>query len=161
MKKTMYVVAISMLFLTACKNKKKQTNATQIHSGMQMHNSSMPMNHGMVTTGSTQTKWVAPSSAKTIKGPLKMEANDVKAGEALFTQTCVICHGIKGEGNGMAGAALIPKPANLTLNSVQSQTDGELFWKITNGNPPMSAYKDILTETQRWQLVAYLRTFKK
>ncbi|MDX1828862.1 MAG: cytochrome c [Lutibacter sp.] len=112
-------------------------------------------------TVNAQSKWVAPSAAKTIKSPLKMNANDAKAGKALFTQMCVICHGIKGKGDGMAGAALNPKPANFTLSSVQSQTNGELFWKMTNGNPPMAAYKDILTETQRWQLVAYIRTFKK
>lgn len=105
--------------------------------------------------------WVAPSSAKTIKSPLKMDANDAKAGKKIFTQNCVICHGVKGKGDGMAGAALKPKPANFTLSSVQSQTNGELFWKMTNGNPPMASYKNILSETQRWQLVAYIRTFKK
>jgi len=110
---------------------------------------------------SAQSKWKAPSTAKTIKSPLKMSSDNAKEGKKIFTQMCIICHGIKGKGDGMAGAALTPKPANFTLNTVQSQTDGELFWKMTNGNSPMAAYKDILTETQRWQLVAYIRTFKK
>lgn len=110
---------------------------------------------------SAQSTWKAPSTAKTIKSPLNKSANDIKAGKKIFTQNCIICHGIKGKGDGMASAALTPKPANFSSSTVQSQTDGELFWKMTNGNPPMASYKDILTKTQRWQLVAYLRTFKK
>jgi len=110
---------------------------------------------------SAQSTWKAPSTAKTIKGPLAVSSGDHKEAKKIFTEMCVICHGNKGKGDGMASAALTPKPANFSLSTVQSQTDGELFWKMTNGNPPMAAYKEILTETQRWQLVAYIRTFKK
>jgi len=118
---------------------------------------------GLVTVNA-QSKWVAPSTAKTIENPLKSSPDDIKAAKTVFTQMCVICHGAKGKGDGVAAAALKPKPANYTSKAVQDQTDGELFWKITNGNAPtaaMAAYKDILTETQRWQLVSYIRTFKK
>jgi mono/diheme cytochrome c family protein len=117
-----------------------------------------------LTTANAQSNWKAPATAKTIKSPLTGSANDLKAGKKIFTEMCVICHGIKGKGDGIAAAALSPKPANYTSKTVQDQTDGELFWKITNGNAPtaaMAAYKDILTETQRWQMVAYIRTFKK
>ena len=118
---------------------------------------------GLVTVNA-QSKWVAPATAKTIENPLKCSPDDIKEGKKIFTEMCVICHGIKGKGDGIAAAALNPKPANYTLKTVQDQTDGELFWKITNGNAPtaaMASYKDILTETQRWQMVAYIRTFKK
>jgi len=118
---------------------------------------------GFVTVNA-QSTWKAPDTAKTIKSPLTVSSDDIKEGKKIFTQMCVICHGAKGKGNGVAAAALNPKPANYTSKTVQDQTDGELFWKITNGNAPtaaMAAYKDILTETQRWQMVAYIRTFKK
>jgi len=110
---------------------------------------------------SAQSTWKAPSTAKTIKSPLAVSSGDLKEAKKIFKEMCVICHGNKGKGDGLASAALTPKPANFTLSTVQSQTDGELFWKLTNGNPPMAAYKDLLTETQRWQLVAYIGTFKK
>jgi len=74
---------------------------------------------------------------------------------------CVICHGAKGKGDGIAGVSLNPKPGNFTIERIQSQTDGAIFWKLTNGKAPMAAYKEILTETQRWELVNYIRTFKK
>ncbi|MCF6181188.1 cytochrome c [Lutibacter sp.] len=105
--------------------------------------------------------WVAPKSADAIENPLKGNTDAIKKGKKLFTSMCVICHGAKGKGDGIAGAALNPKPANFTSKTVQAQSDGVLFWKLTNGNAPMASYKELLTEEQRWQLVNYLRTFKK
>ena len=40
---------------------------------------------------------------------------------------------------------------------MSDETDGEIFWKITMGKPPMSSYDELLTEDQRWQLVNYVR----
>jgi len=105
--------------------------------------------------------WVAPKSADTLENPLKDNKDAIKKGKKLYASMCVICHGFKGKGDGVAGAALSPRPANFTSKKVQAQTDGALFWKMTNGNPPMASYKSILTKEQRWQLVNYLRTFGK
>ena len=58
----------------------------------------------------------------------------------------------------MGAAALNPKPADHTSAKVQSQTDGAIFYKITTGRLPMAPYKDVLNDTQRWQLVNYIRT---
>jgi hypothetical protein len=51
--------------------------------------------------------------------------------------------------------------ADLQLPVVQDQSDGTLFWKITNGNlnrgmPSFSR----LPELQRWQIVLYIRTLR-
>jgi mono/diheme cytochrome c family protein len=37
-------------------------------------------------------------------------------------------------------------------------TDGELFWKMSKGRGVMPAWEDQFSETQRWELVNYLRT---
>ncbi len=105
--------------------------------------------------------WKAPKSADAIKNPLKGNATATAAGKKLFIQMCAICHGNKGKGDGVASASLNPKPANFTSAKVQAQTDGALFWKLTNGNPPMASYKASLKENQRWQLVNYIRTLVK
>jgi hypothetical protein len=68
---------------------------------------------------------------------------------------------MKGKGDGMGGAGLTPKPSNLTSDAVQSQTDGAIFWKITEGRTPMASYKASIPEKKRWQLVNYMRTLKK
>jgi len=105
--------------------------------------------------------WVAPKSADAIKNPLKGNVAATVKGKATFNQMCAICHGNKGKGDGMAGASLNPKPANFTSDKVQSQTDGAIYWKMTEGKPPMASYKTSLKEEQRWQLVNYIRTFQK
>jgi len=49
------------------------------------------------------------------------------------------------------------KPADLSTK-VKAQTDGALFWKISEGRSPMVSWKS-LSETQRWELVNYIKTF--
>ena len=116
---------------------------------------------GSNPTSQPQSKWVAPATADQLKNPLTNPEDAIKEGKKTFQQLCVICHGDFGKGDGMAGASLNPRPANLTSKDVQSQTDGAIYWKITQGNPPMASYKDVLSATQRWQLVDFIRTLKK
>ncbi len=109
----------------------------------------------------SQSTWKAPQSADEIINPLKDDAVSTKQGKKLYTQLCTICHGTKGKGDGMAGAALNPKPANFILKTFQVQSDGAIFWKIAEGKAPMAGYKDLLSKEKRWQLISYLRTLKK
>ncbi|HEY4800958.1 MAG TPA: cytochrome c [Bacteroidia bacterium] len=104
--------------------------------------------------------WVAPKEADLIKNPLEDNLTAAKEGKKLYLQNCAVCHGDKGKGDGIAAAGLTPKPANHTSDKVQNQSDGAIFWKMTTGRPPMASYKEALTETQRWQLVNYIRTLK-
>lgn len=115
----------------------------------------------LATSSIKAQTWVAPKSADAIVNQLKADEAATKKGKKTYTQLCVICHGAKGKGDGVAGAALNPKPANFTSKEVQAQSDGALFWKLTQGNAPMASYKELLTETQRWELINYLRTLKK
>ena len=68
---------------------------------------------------------------------------------------CVECHGQDGKGLEKKHSA------NLRLPVVQAQSDGALFWKITNGNPDrgMPSFSK-LPELQRWQVVLYIRMLK-
>jgi len=106
-------------------------------------------------------EWKAPTSADKLKNPAKGNAEATEKGEELYGQMCGICHGDEGEGDGIGGMSLNPKPTDFTLESFQSQSDGAIFWKITEGRSPMASYKSILTEEQRWQLVNFIKTFKK
>ena len=106
-------------------------------------------------------EWKTPPEADKLVNPLKGKGAATEEGKKLFTQLCAMCHGEKGKGDGAAGLLLNPRPANYTLPKTQLQSDGVLFWKMSEGRPPMAGYKTILTETQRWQLVNYLRTFNR
>ncbi len=105
--------------------------------------------------------WLAPPEADKLVNPLKGNPAATAEGKRTFNAMCAMCHGETGKGDGMAGLNLRPRPANYTLEKTQKQSDGVLFWKMTEGRPPMASYKTLLTGTQRWQLVNYLRTFKK
>ena len=109
-----------------------------------------------VAVVSAQGPWVAPADAKAMKNPVKGIGNAKKTVET----NCVSCHGASGKGDGPAAAALPPpKPANWTSPTIQKETDGELFWKISNGRGAMPPWKH-LPEQERWEVVNYIRTLK-
>jgi len=107
-------------------------------------------------------KWIASSSSKKIINPIsaKKKSSSAKKGAKIFKQFCVACHGDLGKGDGTGSIALDPKPANLTSNKVQDQVDGEIFWKISTGRNGMISWEGIITESDRWNLVNYIRTLK-
>lgn len=105
-----------------------------------------------------QGEWKAPASEKGKKNPEKGPAA-VAMGQKSAQTNCVSCHGPLGKGDGPAAAALTPKPANWTSAKVQAETDGELFWKISNGRGPMPPWKH-LPDKERWSLVAFIRSLK-
>lgn len=104
-----------------------------------------------------QDKWKAPAWADTLKSNYPTEPLTLAQGEELFMEFCSSCHGETGYGDGAAGRALGAKPADFHAPDVVAQTDGALFWKLSNGRGNMPPFKDVFSEEQRWQLVAYLR----
>src|ERR1035437_2612993 len=105
--------------------------------------------------------WVAPKEADSLINPIKENTAAITKGKALYTQMCVVCHGAKGKGDGAAGAALKPKPTDFSSPASSSQTDGALYWKLTEGKKLMASYKKILKDEQRWQLISYMRELQK
>jgi mono/diheme cytochrome c family protein len=104
--------------------------------------------------------WVAPEDARKVKNPAPANPENLAAGEQVFRDNCVLCHGEKGVGDGVGAKALKVKPANFTDAKLMSaETDGSLFWKISAGRGPMPPWKDILSDKERWQVVDYLRKF--
>jgi mono/diheme cytochrome c family protein len=99
-------------------------------------------------------KWVAPPNAAAKTNPLAGDAEAVAGGRKLFLRSCAECHGEDGTG-------VQEGVANLQTPVVQKQSDGTLFWKISNGNVKkgMPAFAR-LPEAQRWQIVSFLRTLK-
>jgi mono/diheme cytochrome c family protein len=107
--------------------------------------------------------WLAPPDAATKVNPVRSDAASIAAGKELFIVACVPCHGPNGRGDGVAAPTLERdgkpiRPADLGDARIKKESDGALFWKISNGNNPMPAMQESLSETQRWQLVNYLRT---
>ena len=83
-------------------------------------------------------------------------------GQFLYGQHCLSCHGVNADGKGERASTISVAPANLTDRAaIGRESDGLVFWKISEGHDPMPAYKYRLSESERWDLVNYLRTVEK
>ena len=107
-----------------------------------------------------QDSWRAPESAKGIINPYAGNKIAAQKGHALYSKLCWTCHGKNGKGDGPAAPNLKPKPKDFSSADLQKQTDGELFWKLSNGKGMMVPYKHSLNEEKRWQLINYIRTLR-
>jgi mono/diheme cytochrome c family protein len=93
--------------------------------------------------------------------PIAPNTESVAAGQAMFTMHCATCHGETGKGDGPLGLVLNPRPADLSQHAVPGvHTDAQLYEWITNGFPgsAMPAWKSRLSDTDRWNLVNFIRT---
>ncbi|MFQ5577080.1 MAG: c-type cytochrome, partial [Anaerolineae bacterium] len=106
-----------------------------------------------------------PHEYADLTNPFYGDGEAIAAGKIIFETNCVACHGPEGKGNGPAAAALNPKPANLANAEMMGEmSDGYAFWRVSEGgvgdpfNSAMPAWKELLTEEQRWQVLSYAFT---
>ncbi len=102
---------------------------------------------------------IAPDYARIVRSPVRGDPPNLAAGSQIYAQSCAVCHGTGGKGDGPSAAVLNPKPFDLTIHS-RLHTEGELYWWVTNGiaGTGMTAWQTQLTDLQRWQVVAFIRT---
>ncbi|MBC8338461.1 MAG: c-type cytochrome [Alphaproteobacteria bacterium] len=98
----------------------------------------------------------------------------VEKGRGVYLGRCSFCHGLLGDGEGPAAKYLDPRPRDFTLGtfkfrttqSGQLPTDADLFRTVSRGLPGTAMqsfdsdlFKNGLSETERWQVIAYIKTF--
>jgi mono/diheme cytochrome c family protein len=104
---------------------------------------------------------------------LFLEGDVVARGDGAME--CALCHGQAGLGDSDLGKNMYPPASNLHSQSVQSKSDGQLYWLIAHGINlagmpaygkgfgPTSEREDRrggpYTEDEVWSLVAYIRSF--
>ncbi len=103
--------------------------------------------------------WVAPSSADALIDPMAANPKAVEKGGKVFNSVCWTCHGMTGKGDGPNAPLIRKRPADLGARAVQVQTNGALYWKISQGRGEMAAFEQALSREERWALVHYIRTF--
>ncbi|MDE3041515.1 MAG: cytochrome c [Nitrospirota bacterium] len=83
-----------------------------------------------------------------------------KAGQAVYKQYCLRCHGEKLDGNGPEAQYLILRPANFQSQSLLAKTDWELLVTISNGVlfTPMHGFRGRLTDQQMLDVLSYIRS---
>jgi mono/diheme cytochrome c family protein len=90
---------------------------------------------------------------------LTSNSQSIAAGQELFGANCVSCHGETGKGDGPEAASLAPKPSDFSDRAAMAaKSNQDLFDAIANGKGKMPAWKNKLTETNRWLIVDYIRS---
>lgn len=110
---------------------------------------------------SMSDKWLSPTPSAAKRNPISSTQDSIAAGQKIYSKTCVMCHGKSGDADGPAVIELNIHPAKLSDPQLDAESDGALFWKITTGKKPMPAYGKRLSETDRWNLINYIRTLPK
>jgi len=104
-----------------------------------------------------------PAEYATLQNPISSSSESITRGRQSYMLLCVSCHGETGEGDGIGADGLNPRPAALSA-TLRMRSDAYLFYRIAEGgnfdpyNSAMIAFKDVLREDQRWDLVNFLRT---
>ncbi len=96
-----------------------------------------------------------------LTNPLPITIDNIDAGKRIWTRECAVCHGDAAHGEGIYRQGIEPVPPSFDPPSGYSDfTDGDWFWRISESVPwtAMPAWKVLYNETERWQLVTYIKT---
>jgi cytochrome c oxidase cbb3-type subunit 2 len=101
--------------------------------------------------------------------PSTLEAGEASPpGRVIYEQECVICHGLAGDGEGMAGHMFQVKPRDFRRGVFKFRstptgslpTDEDLFRTIRRGLPGSAMLpQDHLTDREVRDVIGYLKTF--
>ena len=113
----------------------------------------------LAQTAAKPTEWVAPSRAAKKANPVPVSPASLAKGKTFYTAECASCHGDHGKGDGPKAGTLEQKPRNLADPAITGESDGAIFWKLTEGKTPMPTYSKF-TEEERWSVINYMRSLK-
>lgn len=80
-----------------------------------------------------------------------------RRGAVIFGEDCAGCHGDRGRGDGVAGQALLPRPADLTAARFSSEFLRQTLWNGVHG-APMPSWRSLPPRDLR-ALTAYVQSF--
>jgi mono/diheme cytochrome c family protein len=122
----------------------------------------------MIIAGLTAMKfikdpWAVPANYKTMKSKVPTSKQSIAEGKELFDMACASCHGSTGKGNGVKAKNMGIEMYDMSTADYQTKfTDGEIYYQSFIGRETWHDFrKAVPDETDRWNLVNYIRTLKK
>jgi len=108
-----------------------------------------------------QKPWPVPDKNSKMPNPVKSDDASLKTGKAVWSKDCASCHGKSGKGDGSKSASLKTPPGDFTSAAVKGETDGALFYRISEGRGDMPSFKKKIPDAEElWSVINYMRTFK-
>lgn len=98
-------------------------------------------------------------AGSTLVNPVAPTEQSVAKGRALFGIYCVPCHGAEARGDGTV-AEKFTRPPDLRSPDVEKRADGFLYATIRLGGVRMPSYGHVLSPSERWDLVNYVRSLQ-
>lgn len=134
-----------VLFLSLSLTSIKMTNADEIVKVVQI-----PLD---------TIKWVAPDTANDLINPFESNDENIAKGLVTYKKSCRYCHGRNGDGQGFEAEELETVTTDFTDASYLNQSDGSMYWKISEGRNDMESFENELTEEEIWLVILYTKTF--
>jgi mono/diheme cytochrome c family protein len=92
--------------------------------------------------------------------PMAITQEVLDRGEERYKVFCSVCHGNFGNGDGMAVRRGFPKPPSYNDDRLRNAPVGHFFDVSTNGWGKMNGYSAQVSVSDRWAIVAYIRTLQ-
>jgi copper resistance protein D len=93
--------------------------------------------------------------------PVPASAESLARGQEIYAQSCAMCHGFQGRGDGPLARTMVPRPSDFRVHMAEGHTDAQLFDWLSNGIPDttMLGYAAELTVEDRWHVINFLQSF--
>ncbi len=101
-------------------------------------------------------EWVVPAEEGVKLSPFAFNDSTRKVGADLYNTNCKSCHGDPGKNNVIN---LVPPPPDVASVKMQTNSDGALHFKLVQGRAPMPSFKNILSSTDIWRVISFVRSF--
>lgn len=102
-----------------------------------------------------------PKAIRERENPLGLSTAVLAEGRAHFADHCAVCHGNDGRGKTEMGPNFYPPVPDMTSETIQSLSDGELYYAIRNGvrfsGMPAWGSADADDDWSNWQLIHFIR----
>lgn len=92
--------------------------------------------------------------------PLPVDEKLLVRGEDRYKVFCTPCHGLQGDGNGMAAVRGMKHPPSYHIDRLRQVPNGYLYDVITNGFGAMYSYSERIPPRDRWAIIAYIRALQ-
>lgn len=111
-----------------------------------------------LTAAAQATAWEVPADARARENPVALDDAVLARARENYETRCQMCHGEAGHGDGPAAITLQPAPPDIATAEARARlTDGEIFFKISEGRRPMPRLAGRVPDQEIWGLVHLVR----